>query len=352
MRSILVTGGAGFIGSHTCVSLLEKGYHLIVIDSFVNSSLIVIDRIDKLLLNTGIRFEDRFILYKGDVRDNRLLNTIFEDSFSTNRPIQAVIHFAGLKSVSESVAKPALYWDANLIGSISLLNVMEKYNCRTLIFSSSATIYGSIDKSPIFEDSGIRPINPYGTTKAAIESFLHDIYNSKSLQWRIANLRYFNPVGAHPSGLIGEDPSDRPSNLFPYICQVAIGRRKSLKIYGNNWPTADGTGVRDYIHVMDLADAHIATLEYLLEGEPQIINLNIGTGIGTSVLEMVQTFEKVNSCKIPYIFTQRRAGDVAISFASNKLALSTLKWITKKTLDDICRDGWNWQRLNPYGYSK
>ena len=228
---------------------------------------------------------------------------------------------------------------------------MEQNKCRTIVFSSSATIYGSNGASPLSEDLDLKPLNPYGRTKEAVERILHDVFISSRSKWRIANLRYFNPIGSHPSGNLGEDPMKIPTNLFPYICQVAVGRHNQLRIFGKDWPTPDGTAIRDYIHVMDVADAHYVALEFLFENQPQIFNLNIGTGRGTSVLELVQTFERVNGCKVPYVFADRRHGEEPITFARNELAYSKLNWLPKRNLEDMCRDGWKWQKLNPNGYA-
>ncbi len=352
MRSILVTGGAGFIGSHTCLELLKNGYYLIVIDSYINSSPKIVQRLNSLFSGSRQSFKEQFKLIKGDIRDKILLESIFKDAINNKMPIEAVIHFAGLKSVEESVFNPSLYWEVNVGGSITLLRIMEQYNCRNIVFSSSATIYNCNCKSPLSEECEIKPINTYGQTKAAVENLLFSLYKNKRMDWRIINLRYFNPVGAHSSGMIGEDPRGEINNLFPYLNRVASGAIKELRIFGNNWPTLDGTGVRDYIHIMDLANAHYLALKYLLKKKNSgFLSLNIGTGKGTSVLELIKTYEEVNSCKIPFIFVDRRPGDVAISFAKNNLATSTLGWKPKRDLSDICRDGWKWEKLNPNGYT-
>ena len=349
MYTILVTGGAGFIGSHTCLSLLEKGYKLIVIDSLVNSSLHAIKRIKSIVSNYNY-VDDNLIFKNGDIRDENFLISLFQNSIDLRNKIDAVIHFAGLKAVGESVNNPLLYWDINVIGSLCLFKVMQKFDCKTIVFSSSATVYGKSDNSPIIESSPINPNNPYGQTKASIEYILDGIFKSSDKTWKVANLRYFNPIGAHFTGLIGEEPRGIPNNLFPYICKVAAGNYDRLKIFGKNWPTHDGTGVRDYIHVMDLAESHCAALEYLLDNDPQLINLNIGTGIGTSVLDLVEKFIAINNCSIPYEYFDKREGDVATVIADNKLALSTLNWRPKRNIDDMCKDGWKWQKLNPNGY--
>ena len=347
---ILVTGGAGFIGSHTCLTLLEKGHQVLVIDSYVNSYSKSLKRvIDILKLNNRNKIIDIEIL-SGDVRNEKLLDELFSLHQSSGKPIQAVIHFAGLKSIKNSVKSPLKYWDANVNSSINLLRAMDRYKCRTIVFSSSATLYGFSTNKPIKENSLISPINPYGRTKEAIEKLLNDVYSSCPDKWKIANLRYFNPIGAHPSGMIGESPLGVPSNIFPYITQVAAGIINKLTIFGNDWPTLDGTGIRDYIHVMDLAEGHIRALDYLVNNKNQIINLNVGTGIGTSVLELVSTFEDVNKIKIPIEFAGRRSGDCSSVIADNSLATSILDWSPKKGLSDMCKDGWKWQSLNPDGY--
>ena len=345
---ILVPGGAGFIGSHTCLALLEKGYEITVIDSYINSHKNSLQKVlDILKNNNKAKSIDIEI---ADTRDENSLDKIFLKYKDLGNPIEAVIHFAGRKSVKESVLDPLLYWDVNVNGSIRLLRVMDKYNCRTIIFSSSATIYGVSNSLPLKENTEIKPINPYGRTKVAIEQILNDIYYSQTDKWKIANLRYFNPIGAHSSGLIGEAPLGIPGNIFPYITQVAAGILDELTIFGKDWPTLDGTCIRDYIHVMDLAEGHIATLEYLNNFENKIVNLNLGTGLGTSVLELIDTFEKVNNVKISKNFSGRRIGDSCEVIADNNLAISSLNWSPKRDLEKMCLDGWKWQSLNPKGY--
>ena len=349
METILITGGSGFIGSHTCVSLLENSYRLIIIDSNINSSSKSIDKVKEIVKH---KIKDSQIIFqKGDIRDSFFLKKIFSESLKVNKPIKAVIHFAGLKSVEESVNNPILYWDVNVFGSICLFKVMEEYKCKIIVFSSSATIYGNAALNPITEKSLVQPFNPYGHTKASVESILVNIFQSeKQSSWRIANLRYFNPIGAHESGLIGENPLNKPNNLFPIICEVAKNKNEKLHIYGDNWPTIDGTGVRDYIHVMDLAEAHRSALEFLFNNDPQVANINIGTGIGTSVLELVQVFKSVNGCDVPYEICGRRKGDVANVIADNKKAISILNWQPQRSIEDMCRDGWRWQSKNKFGY--
>ena len=345
MESILVTGGCGFIGSHTCLTLIDKGYDIVVVDSCINSSYEVINRVKKISISNKLV---NFI--KGDLRDINFLKGVFQDAKERNRQITSVIHCAGLKSVNESMKDPLRYWDNNVVGTLNLLNIMDQYDCRTIVFSSSACIYGTSSDSLIDEKCEIKPINPYGQTKATIENILNDLFENSFSEWKIASLRYFNPVGAHHSGEIGEDPIGIPNNLFPYISQVAIGRREELYIYGSNWNTIDGTGARDYIHIMDLAEAHLAALEHLIQKEKKFLILNIGTGIETTVLQLVKIFEDANNCKIPYKFKERRAGDVGSVIADNKKALATINWMPKRNLMDICRDGWNWQKNNPQGY--
>ncbi len=348
---ILVTGGAGFIGSHTCLVLLEKGYEIVVIDSYVNSNNKSLERVIDILKSADQTVKFNIKVINLDIRDQKKLDQLFCDSHNLRTPFNAVIHFAGLKSVKDSLIDPLLYWDVNVNGSINLLRVMNKYNCRTIVFSSSATVYGIFNNEPLKENTSINPINTYGQTKAAVEQFLTDIYSSNPEEWKIVNLRYFNPIGAHESGMIGESPLGIPNNIFPFITQVAVGKRDKLTIFGDNWPTLDGTCIRDYIHVMDLAEGHISALEFLLENKNQIINLNLGTGHGKSVLELVKTFEQVNNIKIPIEFSGRRRGDYASVVADNSLAISCLNWYPKRCLEDMCKDGWKWQSLNPQGYN-
>ena len=348
---VLITGGAGFIGSHTCITLLEKGYEIIVLDSYINSNIESLNRVKSIIKSHQIGSNFFIKIFRADLRDEKILNDIFLEAQRSDNPIRAVLHFAGLKSVKDSVVNPLKYWDANLNSTIKLLNVMDKFNCRTIVFSSSATIYGRISSRTLLEDTEINPINPYGNTKYVIEKLLNDIYKSKPNKWKIANLRYFNPIGAHPSGKIGEEPIGLPNNIFPFITKVAAGQIEKVKIFGKDWETNDGTGVRDYIHIMDLAEGHLLALEYLINNKEQIINLNIGTGKGTSVLELINTFKSTNKIDIPYEFSSRREGDVASLVADNSLAMSCLNWSPKRTLKQMCLDGWRWQSLNPKGYN-
>ena len=282
MKRILVTGGNGFIGSHTSINLLQKGYDVLIIDSLINSSKGFYEKIKNLATKIDSQFISRISFVEGDIRNSKLLDEIFKKSILDDKRIEGVIHFAGLKAVSESTKDPLKYWDFNFIGTYRLVEVMEKYKCRTLIFSSSATVYGYSKDLLISEKAAVKPINPYGHTKASIENFLKNIFESSHNKWRIACLRYFNPIGAHSTGLIGENPKGIPNNIFPFINQVARGNLSKLEIFGNDWDTNDGTGIRDFIHVMDLAEGHILSLEYLFRNDCQYINLNLGTGKGTS----------------------------------------------------------------------
>ena len=350
MADLLVTGGAGFIGSHTCISLLEDGHRIKILDDFSNSSPISIQRVSDLA-NVKVGGESLQIV-QGDIRNTECLEKIFLTSAHQGKPIEAVIHFAGLKAVGESVKNPLRYWDVNVSGTRNLLETMNNHDCQVFVFSSSATIYGNPSINPIPESSPIQPINPYGHSKAAVEQMLTDIFNSSQQKWRIACLRYFNPVGAHPSGQIGEDPLGIPNNLFPFISQVAVGRRDYLQIFGDDWPTIDGSGVRDYIHVMDLAEGHRAALDCLLSDDSQLISLNLGSGMGTSVFEVVSAFETASGRDIPCRITNRRPGDAAITVADPSRAAALLDWHTQRDLNEICRDVWAWQKNNPMGYRK
>ena len=341
MAILLITGGAGFIGSHSCLVLLEAGHRLVVLDNFANSSPESLRRVQEL---AGPEAAERLAVVEGDIRSS----TDLEGAFSGG--IDAVIHFAGLKAVGESVAKPLAYWDVNVAGSRELLAAMQAHGCRTLVFSSSATLYGIPEQVPIPETAPVQPINPYGHTKAAVEQMLADIAASEP-GWRIARLRYFNPVGAHPSGRIGEDPNGIPNNLFPFVSQVAVGRRERLQVFGGDWPTPDGSGVRDYIHVMDLAEGHRAALDVLLAEDPQLLTVNLGSGQGHSVLEVVAAFEQASGRPVPYAVVERRAGDAASTVADPSLAAEKLGWRTRRSLAEMCRDGWAWQSANPNGYA-
>ena len=349
MKSILVTGGAGFIGSHTCLILLEQGFEIYILDSFENSSNKSLEHVSSLLKKNNFNYSERFHIFNGDLREKNSIKEIFKKAKANNKNIDAVIHFAGLKSVEESIFQPLKYWYVNVYGTLNLLDVMHEYGCKTIVFSSSATIYGKAENL-IGENALINPINPYGTTKSVVEKFLKDIYQSSPNDWRIANLRYFNPIGAHPSGELGEDPQGKPNNIFPILTKVATGKIKELKVYGNDYPTKDGTGIRDYIHIMDLAEGHIQALRYLYSKSSDFINLNIGTGIGTSVLELIEVFQEVNNIKIPYKFDNRRKGDSAIVIADNTFTKNVLNWEPKISIEQMCKDGYNWQLKNPNGF--
>tara|TARA_Y100000589_G_C27114837_1_gene613786 strand:- start:282 stop:1325 length:1044 start_codon:yes stop_codon:yes gene_type:complete len=342
MHKVLVTGGLGFIGSHTCVTLLENDFKIIIVDNLSNSTLKVLEQIKKIVGQEKGNFIN---FYKGDIKNNEFLESIFYKELEDKFNIQSVIHFAGLKSVSESVRDPLKYWDNNVGGSINLLKVMAKYNCYNFVFSSSATIYGDYGLDPIPEDAQIKPTNPYGQTKYTVEKILENIYTSNPKKWKIANLRYFNPVGAHYTGFIGEEPKGIPNNLLPIIIKVATKEQHLLKVFGDNWPTYDGTCIRDYIHVMDLAEGHISALLNLMNNESKIINLNLGTGIGTSVIDLIKIFEKVNCCQLPFEITERRDGDVASLVADPQKANKFLDWYPKRTLEQVCIDSYNWIKL-------
>tara|TARA_B100000242_G_C42962008_1_gene446188 strand:- start:16 stop:984 length:969 start_codon:yes stop_codon:yes gene_type:complete len=315
-----------------------------VIDSNINSSDEVISKIMMIGRLENADFRNRLTFIKGDIRNTDLLNKIFLDSIQRDLRIEAVIHLAGLKSVSESFKEPLKYWDNNVMGALSLFKTMIQFDCFNIVFSSSATVYGLNNKGLLTEESDLKPCNPYGETKLAIEKILSDIYKSSNENWHIINLRYFNPIGAYKDGLIGESSTEFSDNLFPYICEVAANKINTLNIFGNDWPTVDGTCIRDYIHVMDLAEAHLSALNFLFKNKPQILSLNIGTGIGTSVLELVNIFIKTNNCKIPIKFVDRRKGDVPFIVAQNNLAKNTLNWQPTRDLSEMCRDGWKWYR--------
>ena len=335
---ILVTGGAGYIGSHTCVELLESGYEVVVIDNLSNSNPESLKRVE-MITGKSIRF------YEGDVRDEALLKTIFEEN-----EISCVIHFAGLKAVGESVAKPWEYYDNNLNSTLVLTKVMKEIGMKKIIFSSSATVYSADNEMPLRESSRTgNCTNPYGWTKFMTEQILSGMANADQ-EWSIALLRYFNPIGAHESGIIGEDPRGIPNNLMPYITQVAIGRREYLSVYGNDYDTPDGTGVRDYIHVVDLAKGHVAAVKFVLEHNGCEV-FNLGTGSGVSVLDMVHAFNEANGLNLPYKIVERRPGDIATCYADPTRSDQLLGWKAEKNLQDMVRDSWNWQSKNPMGYS-
>jgi len=336
---VLVTGGAGYIGSHTVVALSAAGYSPVIVDNLVNSKAAVLERLTAI---TGLQFP----FHQFDLRDRSLLDAVFQ-----RYPITAVIHFAGLKAVGESVVEPLLYYDNNIQSTLSLCTVMQARGVRRLIFSSSATVYGEPDTVPIGEDFPLAPASPYGRTKLMIEQILQDLHRADTA-WQIALLRYFNPVGAHESGLIGEDPQGTPNNLMPYISQVAVGRRERLNVFGNDYPTHDGTGVRDYIHVMDLAEGHVAALRRLESRTDKSAPLiaNLGTGRGYSVLDLVHAFAAASGKTITYTTTERRPGDIATCYADPARAQNLLGWTARRGLEDMCADTWRWQSMNPQGY--
>lgn len=337
MDNILVTGGSGFIGSHTVIELLNAGYGVIVIDNLSNSSKEALDRAEKIT-GHSVKF------YKEDLLDEEALCNIF-----SKENISSVIHFAGLKAVGESCKIPLAYFDNNITGTINLLKVMDKYNVKSLVFSSSATVYGKPASVPVKEDFPLSVSNPYGRTKLIIEDMLRDIYNADK-SWDIALLRYFNPIGAHESGEIGENPNGIPNNLLPYIAKVAAGELEAVNVFGNDYDTPDGTGVRDYIHVADLAEGHIKALEKL-SSSPGLVTYNLGTGKGYSVLEIIHSFEKACGKKIPYNITDRRPGDIDMCYADPGKAKEELGWVAKRDIDKMCEDAWRWQVKNPKGFS-
>ena len=333
---VLVTGGAGYIGSHTCVELLMAGYDVVVVDNLLNSKEESLKRI-KSITGKTLNF------FKVDLLDEASLNAVFKDVY-----IDDLIHFAGLKAVGESVNIPLQYFHNNITGTLTLCKVMNKHNVKNIVFSSSATVYGDPHELPIREDFPLSATNPYGRTKLMIEEILKDIYISDAA-WNIAILRYFNPVGAHFSGKIGEDPNGIPNNLIPHISQVAVGRLAKLPVFGNDYPTPDGTGIRDYIHVVDLAVGHIKALDKL-EANPGVVTYNLGTGKGYSVLDMVSAFEKASGKKVPYEIVNRRPGDVASCYADPSKSGVELGWYAKKGIEEMCADSWRWQSMNPNGY--
>jgi UDP-glucose 4-epimerase len=336
--AILVTGGAGYIGSHTCVELLTAGYELIIVDNFSNSKPEVLKRIKDIT-------EKTFKFYEVNLLEQEKL----EQVFAANE-IEAVIHFAGLKAVGESVEKPLCYYRNNVMGTLILCMVMQKYGVKKIVFSSSATVYGVPDSVPITEDFPLRATNPYGRTKLMIEKILGDLYRAEQ-EWSIALLRYFNPIGAHESGRIGEDPQGIPNNLMPYLTQVAVGKREKLFVFGDDYATHDGTGVRDYLHVVDLAKGHLRALEKV-QVMTGVEAYNLGTGVGYSVLDVLYSFMEVTGQEIPYIITERRPGDIAQCYADPTKALQELGWKAEKNLIEMCRDSWRWQKNNPHGYSE
>lgn len=339
-KMILITGGAGYIATHTLIELKKANFDFVVYDNFSNSSKEALKRVKKII-GSKIKF------VKGDIRDKKALRKVFK-----KYEIDSVIHFAGLKAVAESVAKPLKYYDNNVVGTIKLLEVMREFDCKKIVFSSSATVYGNPKSCPIDESFDVgSTTNPYGTSKYMIERILEDLYISDN-SFKIAILRYFNPVGAHESGLIGENPNGIPNNLMPYISQVAVGKLKELSVFGSDYETKDGTGVRDYIHVVDLASAHVKAIDYLGNeaSVSSVLKVDIGTGTGYSVLDMIKAFEKASGQKIPYKLVDRRAGDIAICYSNPQKAKEILGWEAKYNLEDMCKSSWNWQSKNPKLY--
>ncbi|MCB2184410.1 MAG: UDP-glucose 4-epimerase GalE [Desulfobulbaceae bacterium] len=333
---ILVTGGAGYIGSHTCLELLNAGYEVVVVDNLVNSQKESLQRVEELT-GKSIRF------YEVDLKDEDKLAGVFRDN-----KIESVIHFAGLKAVGESVSMPLRYYDNNITGTLILCKVMDEHNVKNIVFSSSATVYGDPARVPITEDFPLSATNPYGNSKLFIEHILKDLHTSDD-SWNVALLRYFNPVGAHDSGRIGESPNEIPNNLMPYVAQVAVGKLEQLSVFGDDYPTPDGTGVRDYIHVVDLALGHIKAIEKLASN-PGVVIYNLGTGKGYSVLDMVKAFEQASDRKVSYKIVDRRPGDIAKCYADPGKAKHELGWEAKRGIDEMCRDAWRWQSMNPNGY--
>lgn len=338
-KTVLLAGGAGYIASHTAIELMEAGYEVVSADCYYNSKPEVFNRLEKI---TGVKIKN----YDVDVCDMEALDKVFAEN-----KIDAVVHFAGYKAVGESVAKPMMYYENNMVSTFSLLKVMKKYNCDNLVFSSSATVYGMQDTVPFVESMQTGPCtNPYGWTKLMNEQILMDVAKADETL-SVVLLRYFNPVGAHKSGLIGEDPTGIPNNLMPFISQVAVGKREHLNVFGDDYNTPDGTGVRDYIHVVDLAKAHVKAIDYALKNKGSEV-FNIGTGVGYSVLDMVKAFEKANDIKVPYVIAPRRPGDIDTCYADSTKAEKMLGWKAEKSLEDMCRDTWNWQKNNPNGYEE
>ena len=339
---VLVTGGAGFIGSHTVVELLQNGYQVVIVDDLSNASEKVLDRIDAIV---GEDAAERLTFYRADVNDRVALECIFDSN-----PIDRVIHFAGFKAVGESVVKPIEYYTNNLGNTLTLVDVMRSHGCKSIIFSSSATVYGDPDSLPLTEASPKKnATNPYGWTKWMIEQILTDLHTADP-EWNVVLLRYFNPIGAHPSGLMGEDPKGIPNNLLPYVAQTAIGKRSEVHVFGNDYPTPDGTGVRDYIHVCDLASGHVAALNWM-NGKTGVEIFNLGTGTGTSVLEVVAAFSKACGKELPYVIRERRAGDIAANWCDASKAERMMGWKAQYDIADMCRDSWNWQSHNPNGFA-
>ena len=338
---VLVTGGAGFIGSHTVIELLQSGYEVVVVDDLSNASVVALDRVRQIV---GDEAASRLTFYEDNVLDRDALDRIFDE-----HPIDRVIHFAGFKAVGESVKKPVEYYHNNIESMLTLVDVMRNHGCKSIIFSSSSTVYGDPDKLPLTEESPKKACtNPYGWTKWMIEQILTDLHTADP-EWDVVLLRYFNPIGAHPSGLIGEDPKGIPNNLVPYVAQVAVGKLKAVQVFGDDYPTPDGTGVRDYIHVVDLAKGHVAALAWM-NGKNGVEVFNLGTGKGTSVLEVIRAFSKACGKELPYVIKPRRGGDIAANWCDASKAERLMGWKAQYDIDDMCRDSWNWQSHNPNGF--
>lgn len=338
---VLVTGGAGFIGSHTVIELLQSGYEVVVVDDLSNASVVALDRVRQIV---GDEAASRLTFYEDNVLDRDALDRIFDE-----HPIDRVIHFAGFKAVGESVKKPVEYYHNNIESTLTLVDVMRNHGCKSIIFSSSSTVYGDPDKLPLTEESPKKACtNPYGWTKWMIEQILTDLHTADP-EWDVVLLRYFNPIGAHPSGLIGEDPKGIPNNLVPYVAQVAVGKLKAVQVFGDDYPTPDGTGVRDYIHVVDLAKGHVAALAWM-NGKNGVEVFNLGTGKGTSVLEVIRAFSKACGKELPYVIKPRRGGDIAANWCDASKAERLMGWKAQYDIDDMCRDSWNWQSHNPNGF--
>ena len=338
---VLVTGGAGFIGSHTVIELLQSGYEVVVVDDLSNASVVALDRVRQIV---GDEAASRLTFYEDNVLDRDALDRIFDE-----HPIDRVIHFAGFKAVGESVKKPVEYYHNNIESTLTLVDVMRNHGCKSIIFSSSSTVYGDPDKLPLTEESPKKACtNPYGWTKWMIEQILTDLHTADP-EWDVVILRYFNPIGAHESGLIGEDPKGIPNNLVPYVAQVAVGKLKAVQVFGDDYPTPDGTGVRDYIHVVDLAKGHVAALAWM-NGKTGVEVFNLGTGKGTSVLEVIRAFSKACGKELPYVIKPRRGGDIAANWCDASKAERLMGWKAQYDIDDMCRDSWNWQSHNPNGF--
>ena len=339
MKKILVTGGAGYIGTHICLLLLDEGFDVVVIDSLVNSSLKILEKVAKKSQNKNFKFR------QGDIRSKNFLKEIFTKENKTGIPVEGVIHLAGLKYIAESFENPFLYWDINVRGSINLLEVMQIHNCFKIVFSSSATIYHTKENCKLEEANLLKPSSPYGFTKLAVENFLNSLYLSNSQKWGIINLRYFNPIGAHPSGLIGEYSVGESENIFPIVNKVALRKISKLKIFGRDWSTIDGTPVRDYVHIMDLAKGHIKAIDFLENNPTNFLRINLGSGSGKSVLELIHTFQEVNKISIPYSFSGRRKGDPGYLVANINLAKCLLNWSPQYSFEEMCESEWNWELI-------